>query len=74
MRGKVEKENPKKEMNNRRIFMTSHMTFSRASQKELLIVCSQLYEMIEIYTSQNKVILLSSQKYKVKKIMEWTNG
>ena len=33
MRGEVGKETPKKEMDDRRIFMTSHMTFFNTSLK-----------------------------------------
>ena len=33
MRGEVGKETPKKEMDNRRVFMTSHMTLSSFSQQ-----------------------------------------
>ena len=35
MRGEVGKETPKKEMVNRRIFMTSHMTLSAVSGRPL---------------------------------------
>ena len=34
MRGEVEKETPKKEMDNRRIFMTSHMTYCAVAYNE----------------------------------------